>query len=637
MHAAVLQQDEFLGLVELADLSPSATRKTFAELAQASAGPVVSEATSLEQVARLLLAHESQAVPVLRNDGSLLGIVTSRSLLAALLANNAESTGASHFPRLDSEELERLALQQAHDLRRSNRILQAEMSERLKAEAAQRRSATLLRSVVDNVPAIIARLNLDGTLAFVNQVMPGFTCEQMLGRHVTDLVVADRRDDMERMLADSIATGRAKSFESPGAGPEGALTVYSWRVAPVREGERVTGLIGIATDVTETKQAEAQVRYYAEIVESIQMGLYVYKVEPTDAGSTLRCVSANPAAERLTGVPIRDCIGRTVDEIYPDLRQTGFVDTALQVLDTNHPVEVNDFWFGDERVPHSAWSYTMFPLTDRCVGVAFQNVTERNLAEEHARDLQAELAHVSRLSTMGEMASGLAHELNQPLAAIIAYADACQELVDSERIERAQLLEVLRSVSNQAERAGKIIHRLRSLVKKSQPVRSPIQINDAVREVAALLETETRSVGAQLRLELEDQLPSTSADFVQIQQVVLNLMRNGLDALADAEPDRRELTVSTRVGDEGQVEITIRDGGRGVTRENAARLFEPFFTTKSEGLGMGLPISRTIVEAHGGRLWLTPNPDEGMTARFVLPTTDVKVQHVPGTDRLHRR
>jgi two-component system sensor histidine kinase TtrS len=174
-------------------------------------------------------------------------------------------------------------------------------------------------------------------------------------------------------------------------------------------------------------------------------------------------------------------------------------------------------------------------------------------------------------------------------------------------------------------------------VRKSRPARTPIHINEAVREVAALLEPETREAGVHLRLDLDEALPLTPADFVQIQQVLLNLMRNSLDAMADTDPPGRELTVATGPACDGQVEISVRDRGRGVAAENVARLFEPFFTTKAGGLGLGLPISRTIVEAHGGRLWLTPNVDGGMNARFILPTIEPRGQYVAGTDGIHRR
>src|SRR5205807_3682015 len=158
-----------------------------------------------------------------------------------------------------------------------------------------------------------------------------------------------------------------------------------------------------------------------------------------------------------------------------------------------------------------------------------------------------ELAHVGRISTMGEMASGLAHELNQPLAAIVAYVDGCQELVDSGRMHSSELKDVLRSVSSQAERAGHIIHRLRQMIKRSQPVRAQMNVNDAVREVADLLEGQARQSGVAVQLELDENLPEAAADFLQIQQVVLNLMRNGFDAMANIPREQRQLAVETRL------------------------------------------------------------------------------------------
>lgn len=636
-HAAVLRDEEFLGLVPMPDPRSAAYRQTFADLAVTCAGPVVAERTSLEEAARLLVAHQSQGLPVVGADGSFRGLITPHSLLGALLVAGIPPRANGDAPAEPTGELERLAVQRAADLRRANRILEAEMSERIKAEAALRRSDLLLRSVFDNVPAYILRMSLGGTIEFINRTVPGLPREAVLGRHVNDFVPEGMRNEVAGVLGAVAATGETRVLELPAIGPHGTQAIYSCRIAPLREGHRIVGLIGVAADITETKKATAQARYYAEIVESIQIGLYVAQVESTGDPETLRCVSANPAAALLTGVPAEEVIGRTVDEVYPGLRKTGVIEMALKVQRTRTPLEIDEFWYGDARVPRSAWQFTIFPVTDDCVGVAFQNVTERKRTEEQARDLQAELAHVTRLSTMGEMASGLAHELNQPLAAIIAYADACQELVDSGRMDRGQLLEVLRAVASQAERAGKIIHRLRSLVRKSRPVRNPIQVNEAVREVAALLESEIREAGVQLQLRLGEQLPHVPADFVQIQQVLLNLLRNGLDATADADSERRELVVSTDQTAEGQVQVMIRDGGRGVTQENIARLFEPFFTTKAEGLGMGLPISRTIVEAHGGRLWLTPNADGGMLARFVLPTIAERGVYVTGTDGVHRR
>jgi C4-dicarboxylate-specific signal transduction histidine kinase len=257
------------------------------------------------------------------------------------------------------------------------------------------------------------------------------------------------------------------------------------------------------------------------------------------------------------------------------------------------------------------------------IGVA-TDTTERRRAEWQSRRLLEELAQTGRISTLGEMASGLSHELNQPLAAIVAYVDACLELVESGKMDNQQLAVVLRSVSNQAERAGQIIHRLRKMIRRSQPVRAPMSVNDAVREIAALLESETRQADVTLELELSDGLPEAAADFLQVQQVIQHLVRNGLEAIADVPSDRRRLLIATGPTPAGDVEIAVRDLGRGLAGVAAENVFEPFFSTKSNGLGLGLSISRTIVEAHGGRIWMTSNATHGATARFTLPAAAQK-------------
>lgn len=253
--------------------------------------------------------------------------------------------------------------------------------------------------------------------------------------------------------------------------------------------------------------------------------------------------------------------------------------------------------------------------------------TERELQESRDR---------LQMVVMSEMAAGLAHELNQPLAAIVAYVDACRELVESGRMNGSQLADILRSVAGQAERAGQTIHRLRRMIKRSQPVRSPINVNDAVRDVTALLDIDARDSEVSVRLELDD-VPSVVGDNLQIQQVVLNLMRNGFDAMADVPVNERRLTVHTGRTAEGEVEVVVADAGHGLSNESSERLFEPFFTRKSNGLGLGLSVSRTIVEAHGGRIGITANSTRGVTARFTLPVADGKGPHDSESHGFHRR
>ncbi len=278
------------------------------------------------------------------------------------------------------------------------------------------------------------------------------------------------------------------------------------------------------------------------------------------------------------------------------------------------------------------WDWTLHPVTSASgqvegVLLCLVDVTERERAQAQLRQRQAELAHVSRLSTMGEMTSTLAHEINQPLSAIANYAQACLQAMSSGQADNDEIREDVTHIAAQAERAGQILRRTRGFVRKDDSQRKWVDIADLVREAADLAELETRQHGVALRLELDGAPHPVLADAVQIEQVILNLVRNALEAMRHQKKGRRKLSVRTAFAHDGCVEVAIRDSGTALPADKMGRLFEPFFTTKPEGMGMGLPISRTIVEAHGGRLWASANPDRGMTFRFTLPVIEGVQQH----------
>lgn len=229
---------------------------------------------------------------------------------------------------------------------------------------------------------------------------------------------------------------------------------------------------------------------------------------------------------------------------------------------------------------------------------------------------QANLAHVARLSMMGELATGLAHEINQPLYAIGNYARGCIQRLDSGSFDVGELREAIGHIASETGRAAEIIRRLRDFVRKREPHRSSTQLNHLIREAVQLSAVELRQRQIILQLRLADDLPLLLANSIQIQQVVLNLIRNGMEAFDDRA--ERVLEIKTTAGPD-VLEVVVRDNGRGFPATDADRLFEPFFTTKSEGLGMGLAISRSIIEAHGGRLWAAPSAGRGAQFHFTLP------------------
>ncbi len=249
------------------------------------------------------------------------------------------------------------------------------------------------------------------------------------------------------------------------------------------------------------------------------------------------------------------------------------------------------------------------------------DITDRKATEEQLQRHQEELAHVSRLSTMGEMATGLAHELNQPLAAITNYAIGCLNLLQAECRGPAGVCETLEQITTEAKRAAEIIRRIRAFVRKLESRRSSIDINALVREVIGLMSFEARNHGIVVHPALCDPLPLVLGDSIQIEQVVVNLVRNSFEAIQQRDAPERVMAIETRFGRSGRdvVEISVIDSGPGLADVDIERLFDAFFTTKPDGLGMGLSISRSIIEAHGGRLWAENHADGGAVFRFTLP------------------
>jgi PAS domain S-box-containing protein len=249
--------------------------------------------------------------------------------------------------------------------------------------------------------------------------------------------------------------------------------------------------------------------------------------------------------------------------------------------------------------------------------VILADVTDRKEAEEEARRHQSELAHVWRVNTMGEMASGLAHELNQPLCAILNYANVCLRTIKGQSDPAEDMTEAIEEIASQTERAGQIIKRIRGLVAKRRPHTMPVDINQLVKEVVELEKNEAIVKKITVRTALGKNLPTVMADRVEIEEVILNLVRNAFDAMSDAALERCEVTITTRKK-KGMLEICVRDTGKGIGAVGQ-HIFDSFFTTKTEGLGIGLSISRTIVELHGGKLWAEDNADCGASFKFTLP------------------
>jgi phosphoglycerate-specific signal transduction histidine kinase len=248
-----------------------------------------------------------------------------------------------------------------------------------------------------------------------------------------------------------------------------------------------------------------------------------------------------------------------------------------------------------------------------------EEIAERKRAEDEARRHRNALARVGAVVVMGEMATTLAHELNQPLAVISGAAQVCLRDLRATRGPRAELLDYVEQVAEQAERANEIVRRVRGFIRQADQERRQIDVNETIRGVADLLRLDAQEHGGIIEFELAAALPGVVADPIQIQQVILNLAHNGMEAMNETRPASRTLTIQTRTRQDGEVEVAVRDVGPRIPTDTLERMFEPFFTTKSDGLGMGLAISRSIVEAHGGRLSASSDGEAGTTLRFTLP------------------
>ena len=256
---------------------------------------------------------------------------------------------------------------------------------------------------------------------------------------------------------------------------------------------------------------------------------------------------------------------------------------------------------------------------------AVTDITERKLAERalqqkeiSLRQTQAELAHVSRVTTMGELAASIAHEVNQPLVGVVTNASASLRLLAGDSPNLVEAREAMRAIIRDGNRAADVVSRMRGLFKKARPAKESLDINEAIEEVVLLTRGEARRNKVALRMELAANLPSVMADRVQIQQVILNLILNGIQAMRAVEDRERVMVIRTQRGDGDQIRVAVQDCGIGIDPGSVERIFDAFHTTKPGGMGMGLTISRSIVESHGGQLWATANDGPGATFQFTV-------------------
>jgi len=330
------------------------------------------------------------------------------------------------------------------------------------------------------------------------------------------------------------------------------------------------------------------------------------------------------ACERMFGYPRDEVVGRNVKMLMPPPYHEQHDGYLARYRDTG---ERRIIGIGREVVGRrkNGTTFAMYLSVGEgqfrgqriFLGIV-HDISEHKADEERIRELQRELLHATRLTAAGQLSAALAHELNQPLTAILNYAGILEEVAAQDKSASGEIIrDVARRISEQTSRAGEIIRRLRGFVAKREPDRAVQDINVAVQESIALGFVGAADASVRLRTELAASLPMVAIDKVQIQQVMINLVRNAIEALQESRC--RNLTVATARDGDDFVSVSVADTGPGLAAEVAASLFQPFVTTKAQGLGIGLSICRTIVEAHGGRLWMEPNEGGGTVFRFRIP------------------
>ncbi|MCP3469776.1 PAS domain S-box protein [Bradyrhizobium sp. CCGUVB1N3] len=378
---------------------------------------------------------------------------------------------------------------------------------------------------------------------------------------------------------------------------------------------------------TERKRAEAELREsernYRTLFESIDEGFCTIEVlfDQNEKPVDYRFLQISPSFERQTG--IKNAAGRRMREIAPEHEEHWF-EIYGRIALTGEPMR-----FENEARQLGRW-YDVFAFRvedpkRRHVGILFNDITERKRAEAEARDserryreVQAELTHASRVATMGQLMASIAHEIKQPIAAVVNDAQAGLNWLDAQPPDLEEVRQTLGFIVSASKHAGDVMDRIRALMKKTPPRKEDLDINETVLEVIALTRPEVLKNCVSVRTQLAEDLPAIRADRVQLQQVVLNLIINAVEAMRDVGEGDRELLISTRNERDG-VCVEVRDTGPGFTPAALERLFEAFYTTKSGGLGLGLSICWSIIEAHNGRLWASPNLPRGAIFSFIAP------------------
>ncbi len=513
---------------------------------------------------------------------------------------------------------------QIKSLSRLSKIVCKSLESKL-LESKKREQDSHSRLFFNNAPVCIHGIDLKGCFTSMNpsglNMLDLENEEQIKGISYLSGVAAEDCDRIKQLLENAIR-GEKSIFEFTGTSGK----IYSSCFVPIKnEQDEVTKLMGISEDITVRRHAEEKLE---KEMERLELVMRATNDSVWDLDKITNKVWWNETYTKTFGRPPEENTWEWwLDRIHPNDRER-VRDSLAAVPDSD-----SERWYEEYRMqlPDGSYAYVLDRAyiardktgkTTRILG-AMRDITKQVEADIRHKELQSELNHVARLSNMNEMATGLAHEINQPLTAITHYCDAAQSLLASESISNNTLNEILQSASEQAHRAGEIIRHCRQFVSKQPMQKLVVNLNDLTQETVRYLSSDLQDQNISIQVSIDEKLPAVQIDKVQIQQVLVNLIRNGLEAMHNNHGKVRKLTVYTHLNgknaNEPEAQVTVADTGPGLKPSNIDNLFQPFYTTKTNGMGMGLSISRSIIDAHGGKLWLDSQNNNETQFHFTLP------------------
>lgn len=530
--------------------------------------------------------------------------------------NIVNALGKTLSEGLAQKHNDQLAKNERDSLRKLNLVMEAE-----RAEVLGR-----LQKIADQLPDMIFQLHLsvDGKTSFpfvsegirdIYRLVPEDVSEN--ASKLFALVHPDDYDDFIAVTHESALNLTPISHEFRVKYDDGTERWLFRKSQPQREADGSTLWHGFTTDITERKQSEDKLRLNNEALKVITQGVLI-------ASNDQSILWANDAFASITGYSQAEILGRNcrfVQGPLTDLQTLNEIRVALKSLKPyfgeilNYRKDGTIFWneLTISFVFDAQGQLTHFISTTR-------DITERKYQEQQDREHLSQLAHVTRLGLMGEMASGIAHEVNQPLTAIATYSQVSLNLMKAENPDLIKLAEISYKTQQQALRAGQIIRRLRDFVKGNTKQTACIDINELINEAANLCLSELKHGNITLSVELQQNLPFVIVDTIQIEQVIINLLRNSADALESClENQHRKISIHSLLMPNETIEVRVKDNGPGIDDEQQQKIIMPFYTTKSDGMGMGLSISRSIIEAHEGTLRFNSKVGKGTTFYFNLP------------------